>query len=343
MFVIRSVEKKDIDDLFALSQTVFFINLPADRAIIEQRIESSIKSFTKPSKNLAKNYYLFVLEDLETNKVLGISMIHAQHGTEEEPHFYLRVGQEHKFSSSINTGFILGTLELGWDSDGPTEIGGIVLDRSFRGHADRLGRQLSLARFLFMGIHPTKFKKMIHSELMPPLDKNGKSPLWEAVGRKFLNMDYYEADTLSRTNKEFILSLFPSENIYINLLPLEARDAIGKVGPETLGVKKLLKSIGFKYIHEVDPFDGGPHYRCALNDVKPVKTMGSGQLKLSSSTFDPTGATEALVSLPAEDGKFLAIKSLIHIDGNSITLPSEITEKLKLENLAKIQFITLDY
>jgi arginine N-succinyltransferase len=124
-----------------------------------------------------------------------------------------------------------------------------------------------------MANHSKQFKETVLSELMPPLDKLGNSPLWEAIGRRFMNMNYLEADRLSRSNKEFILSLFPSENIYQTLLPIEARNAIGKVGDETKPVKKMLESIGFHYSNEVDPFDGGPHYKSKLKDISVIKSF----------------------------------------------------------------------
>lgn len=315
MFALRSVSFDDLKDLHRLSEMVFFINLPPDVDIIRSKIESSIQSFKTPSSNLWDNYYIFVLENLSDGEVMGVSMIHAQHGTEQEPHFYLRVGQEHKFSQTINTGFIHGTLRLGLETNGPTEIGGLVVNPQHRGNSEKLGKQLSFVRFLYMGMHPKRFKPMIHSELMPPLDKNGNSPLWEAVGRRFMNMGYHEADVLSRSNKEFILSLFPSDNIYQTLLPIDARDAIGKVGRETEPVRKMLESIGFKYTHEVDPFDGGPHYRCPLKQIRPVQEMLKG--KLTKDGFSSANAKPMLIALPHKDHDFFAVKMLVtvHTDG----------------------------
>ena len=106
-------------------------------------------------------------------------------------------------------------------------------------------------------------------------------PLWEAIGRRFLNMEYHDADLLSRSNKEFILSLYPSDTIYETLLPIEARNAIGKVGKDTQPVKRMLEGIGFEYSHEVDPFDGGPHYRCPLKELKPVKELFEGEISFN--------------------------------------------------------------
>lgn len=315
MFILRSVQPKDLKDLFKLSNIMTFINLPPDEEIIRAKIESSRTSFHHPSKDLSKNYYIFVLEDFESGEILGVSMIHAQHGTEDEPHFYLSVGQEAKFSQTINTGFVHGTLKLGLDTNGPTEIGGLILNPDYRGNKDKLGKQLSFVRFLYMAINPDRFKTMIHSELMPPLDKHNNSPLWEAVGRRFLNMNYHEADILSRNNKEFILSLFPSENIYQTLLPMEARESIGKVGKETEPVKRMLESIGFKYTYEVDPFDGGPHYRCPLTEIKPVKEKITGNL-IAAETFEKSKARDCLIALEHPDHDFFAVRTAIEVHGD---------------------------
>lgn len=305
MFILRAAEKKDLDDLYELSQLVTFINLPPDRDLIEKKVASSLRSFQTPSKTMSENYYLFVLEDLHEQKVIGASMIHAQHGTEEEPHFFLTVGQENKFSTTINTGFIHGTLKLGLDTNGPTEIGGLILHPQYRKNDHKLGKQLSFVRFMYMALYTQHFKKMIHSELMPPFDKEGRSPLWEAIGRRFMNMEYHDADVLSRSNKEFILSLFPSDTIYETLLPVDARNAIGKVGPDTLPVKKMLEKIGFTYTNEVDPFDGGPHYRASLEDIKPVRESSKAVIKFKK----PEKSSHYLVmQTPENDPLFKAVR-----------------------------------
>jgi arginine N-succinyltransferase len=316
-----------------------FINLPADEEIIASKIKSSMKSFHNPSPEFHKNYYIFVLEDTATRSILGVSMIHAQHGTEDEPHFYLTVGQESKFSQTINTGFVHGTLKLGLDFNGPTEIGGLILNPDFRGHKDKLGKQLSFVRFLYMARSPERFKPMVHSELMPPFDKNGNSPLWEAIGRKFLNMNYVEADILSRSNKEFILSLFPSENIYQTLLPLEAREAIGKVGKETEPVKKMLESIGFKYTYEVDPFDGGPHYRCPVKDIKPIKEKITGVL-ITNKSYDVKEARDVIIALEHPEYDFFALRTLLQVHGDGqVSMDPQVVKDLNLKLPQKITAI----
>lgn len=327
MFLLRSAELSDVDDLFELSKLITFINLPPERDLIEKKVKSSLKSFEHPSECLEHNHYLFVLEDLSSKKVIGASMIHAQHGTEDEPHFYLTVGQENKFSTTINTGFIHGTLKLGLDTDGPTEIGGLILSPDYRNNPHKLGKQLSFVRFLYMGLHPHRFKEQIHSELMPPFDSEGRAPLWEAIGRRFMNLEYHEADILSRSNKEFILSLYPSEAIYETLLPIEARNAIGKVGPETVPVKNMLERIGFKYTNEVDPFDGGPHYRAKLDEIEPVKNLFQCQLNAGK----PNKPQPFLVLLSSKDDpKFKAVYVNGERQGDRLIVDQELLNQLNI-------------
>lgn len=341
MFLLRSVALSDLKDLYELSQLVFFINLPPDEQIIEKKIKSSIKSFKNPSKEFYKNYYIFVLEDLERDKVVGVSMIHAQHGTEQEPHYFLKVSQEHKFSKSINTGFIHGTLKLGHDTNGPTEIGGLVVNPELRNNPAKLGKQISYVRFLFMGIYPEKFKPVVLSELMPPLDKQGNSPLWEAIGRRFLNMGYHEADTLSRSNKEFILSLFPSDTVYETLLPLEARNAIGKVGKDTEPVKKMLANIGFKYTDEVDPFDGGPHYRAELKDITLIKNLKNGIINLNKN-FDAEKSETVLLTLNCTEHDFAAVRTEVNIDDEEIIVNPDLLKHFNLKSQDPAHYIVID-
>ena len=73
------------------------------------------------------------------------------------PHFFLKVSQEHKFSQTLNTGLIHGTLKFGYETDGFTELGGLVLAPEYRGHREKLGKFLSFARFLYIGLHSKNF------------------------------------------------------------------------------------------------------------------------------------------------------------------------------------------
>jgi arginine N-succinyltransferase len=271
MILLREIQERDLEALERFAQIPGFINLPNDRDLLRERIGRALASFRDEAVAKPEAKYIFVAEDTRTGQVLGTSMIAAQHGTAESPHFYFEVGNEEKFSDTINTGFIHGTLKLRYDANGPSEIGGLVLDPEHRNSAARVGRQISFVRFLYLGMNRPRFKRKLLAELLPPLNKKGQSPLWEAIGRRFTNMDYWEADQLCQRNKEFIFSLFPSGKIYTTFLPAEARNSIGKVGKDTEPVLHMLKKIGFQYRNQVDPFDGGPHLWANVDEILPVK------------------------------------------------------------------------
>lgn len=292
MILLREIQEQDLEALERFAQIPGFINLPNDRELLRERIQKSIASFQDKLPNKGEAKYIFVAEDAKARRVLGTSMIAAQHGSVEAPHFYFEVGSEEKFSETINTGFIHGTLKLKYDTNGPSEIGGLVLDPEHRNSEARIGRQLSFVRFLFAGLNRSRFKRKILAELLPPLNKKGQSPLWEAVGRRFTNMDYWEADQLCQKSKEFIFSLFPSGKIYTTFLPAEARNAIGKVGKETEPVLHMLKKIGFHYKNQVDPFDGGPHLWANVDEILPVRKLATYSLEESAHP-DGTGPAEA--------------------------------------------------
>src|SRR5574340_77246 len=93
-------------------------------------------------------------------------------------------------------GFMMGMIEV----SGPES-------EFARGGEERAGKQLSFVRFLYMAIHPDRFRETVLAELMPPLTRDGRSLFWDAFGKRFTDLEYPEADKRSRENKEFIQEL----------------------------------------------------------------------------------------------------------------------------------------
>jgi arginine N-succinyltransferase len=327
-FIIRSVRESDLEELLRLSRLVYFINLPDDREVLKEKISTSVNSFNGNLEDKFKREYIFVIEDTKEKKVIGTSMIIARHGSPDCPHMYLELNEIQKYSETIHAGFIHKVLRLKFDSDGPSEIGGLVMDPSYRGHAGKLGRQLSFARFLFIKMRRRWFKDRILSELMPPLDENGESVLWENLGRKFTNLSYQDADLLSRKNKEFITSLFPKGDIYTVLLPGEARDAIGRVGKATEPVKHMLEKIGFQWKGHIDPFDGGPHYWAETDKISIVHD--TRKVSLNKESLKRRGKQTALVGCITND-EFLCVQSPYEFFRGTVLLPKSTVEALGLK------------
>ncbi|MBI2982092.1 MAG: arginine N-succinyltransferase [Deltaproteobacteria bacterium] len=273
-FLIRPASLPDAGDLLRLSSSLSargFLTLPSDTKGIEHLIKLSGRSFSDQLDDRDEGEYLFVLRDEEKSRVIGCSLIVARHGTPESPHTYFEVLKVQKAYRRLNKIFKHQILRLRLDAEGSTELGGLILDPAYRGHPEKLGKQISFARFLYIHRHPEKFMDRLLVELLPPLTPDGKSLFWESLGRKFTEVDYHEADRISRGDKSFITSLFPEGDLYTAFLPDEARALIGEVGPETKPVAKMLEEVGFCYLGQIDPFDGGPHYGAMRQVIKIEK------------------------------------------------------------------------
>lgn len=269
MFRIRQSYREDAAQVLAVAEHLDTVNLPADSKHIEAILDRSERSFAG-ALPVPDREFVFVLEDLGLRKVIGTSIIYAQHGAKRAPHIFFRVERDERYSYTLDRYFVHQTLRIGYNYDGPTEIGGLILLPEYR-RTESLGKALSFVRFLFMRMHRECFRDQVLSELLPPLEPDGTSLLWEHLGRCFTGLTYQEADLISKDNKEFINALFPDEPIHTELLPEAVRRNIGVVGPETRGVEKMLTRIGFRYANQIDPFDGGPHFTARTDDITLVR------------------------------------------------------------------------
>jgi arginine N-succinyltransferase len=270
MFRIRQSYREDVDQVLAVAEHLDTVNLPAERQLIEQLLDRSEGSFAGSVPDSDREF-LFVLEDVERKRIIGTSMIYAQHGTKRAPHIFFRVENDERYSVTLDRYFVHQTLRIGYNYHGPTEIGGLILLPEYRGNPNGLGKALSYVRFLYMRMHRPVFRDVVLSELLPPLEPDGTSKLWEALGRRFTGLSYQEADRLSKENKEFIQALFPDDPIHTELLADDVRAVIGQVGEETRAVERMLSRIGFGYAEQIDPFDGGPHFVARTDDIAIVR------------------------------------------------------------------------
>lgn len=330
MLLLRDVAKSDLAGLKRLAAVLNSVNLPNNEAVLAGLIDQSVKSFSGRIENPFEREYLFVLEDLRNHSLIGTSMVIAQHGTREAPHIYFQVTEAEHYSATLDKHFRHKVLSIGYNYDGPTEVGGLVVDPPYRSGPDKPGKQLSYVRFLFMALHRAHFRGRVLAELLPPLLPDGRSLLWEACGRKFTGLTYWEADKISRQNKEFIKELFPASDIYATLFNQRAQKSIGEVGPNTRGVQRMLERIGFRYVNHIDPFDGGPHYEADLNDISLVRhfrtaTVAKQPLELEAEEFI-VGVSRATGS-----NRFRAVRSPVRFDDQHALLPRAVRERLKVK------------
>ncbi|MCB0361532.1 MAG: arginine N-succinyltransferase [Bdellovibrionales bacterium] len=269
-FIVRVATMEDLVALYDLASQFVLLNLPADKKALAKKIENSQASFRGKNEK-ADAEYIFVAEDLENKFLAASSQIVAKNGTPKSPNYSFEVLKKERFSQELGIGFIHQILRLRINTDGATEVGGLVVDRSYRRRPEKIGKIVSLTRFAYIAMNPNRFEEELHAEMAPPLTDEGRSEFWESLGRRFTGMPYKEADLLSQQNNNFIRSLFPEEDIYLCLLDSRARLALGRVGEETQAALHMLEKMGFKYKNEVDPFDGGPHLGVKTKESSLIK------------------------------------------------------------------------
>ena len=158
MLLIRDVQKGDLSHLKRLAAVLNTVNLPNEEETLEKLIETSVRSFAGKLKDPFEREYLFVLEEPRTGAVIGTSMVIAQHGTYDAPHIYYEVSEREAYSASIDRHFRHKVLSIAYNYEGPTEIGGLVVDPQHRSGPDKPGKQLSYVRFHYMAMHRSAFR-----------------------------------------------------------------------------------------------------------------------------------------------------------------------------------------
>ena len=342
-YEIRGVEPSDEEQLLDVARHLDTVNLPDDRGAIREIIDLSQRSFTGEVKDPKKREYVFVLADTREQRLVGTSMIIAQLGRRDAPYIYFDVIEEQKYSQTLDRHFYHTLLRIGYSYSGPTEIGGLIVLPQYRKAPERLGRIISYARFLFIASRRSLFRDEILAELLPPLEPDGTSHLWEALGRHFTELSYAEADCLSKKNKEFIKSLFPDGVVYASLLPRAAQEVIGKVGAQTRGVEKLLKRIGFRYADRIDPFDGGPHFTAPTDEITLVQRTRRTRI---GDVFTPgaTGVGKGLCAkeLPASPFIRIVMSEVRDLADRGVGIDTETARHLDLQVGDEVVTLPLD-
>jgi arginine N-succinyltransferase len=238
--------------------------------------------------------YLMMMEHIATGQVVGCSAVKAGTGI-DQPFFNYRIITLAQASHAAgNLRFDMDALVLTNEYVGYTEVGTLFLKPDHRGGG--AGRLAAQSRYLLMAAAPDRFSDRVLAELRGVLDDHGVSPVWVCLGRHFFRMDFADADKLSATtDNQFIMDLMPRYPIYVDVLPTEARQVIGRCHADGVGAYKLLQWEGFEFDRTVDIFDGGPLVAAQRRHIKTIQESRLVTVESGDTGGDPE-ARQGLLS-----------------------------------------------
>lgn len=340
MMVLRAM-RNDTHDFDALCKIAElsgpgFTSLTTDRDLLQHKISRSEEAFTLALDAPLDELYLFSLEDSDSGAVGGCCGLESAVGM-REPFYNYRVGTVVHASRELGVYRKTPTLYLSNDYTGCSELCTLFLNPDFRGGGN--GTLLSKSRFLFMAEHRERFNERVIAEMRGWSDEQGHSPFWEALGRKFFDMEYARADHLTAVStKAFIAELMPRYPVYTTLLPEEAQRVIGMVHPNTEPALRMLKAEGFRYQGYVDIFDGGAAVDVLFEDIKAIKRSRVAECHTATVS---DGVRVLVCNRELSAFRCTLTTATLADQGERITIAPEAAEALHVSAGASLRYLPL--
>lgn len=338
MMLFRSARDSDLDEIHQLAKHsgIGMTTFPKDKSLLKERLDWSTNSFKKKVEQPGKEYYLFVLEDHNTQKIVGISGIEAKTGF-ESPFYSYKVSKRTRICNSLNIRSDYEVLSLVNDNQGRTEICTLFLKPEYRHNNN--GLLLSKGRFLFMADNYHRFASTVIAEMRGISDEKGVSPFWDNVGQHFFHMTFAEADQFTiSTNKQFIADLMPRNPIYVKLLSEEAQHVIGKPHQSTVPAMNILLHEGFRYNSYIDIFDAGPTIESPINEIKTIK---QSRIVTITNLSDEVSSKQYLLANAMLDFRTTINFALLNRDDESCIISKNTAELLEVQCGDKIRISPL--
>lgn len=336
MYVVRPVELADIAALEKLAAVSMpgVHTLPKTREKIVQAVEASIASFGAQVDIPSEESYLFVLESLagqgQGPSLLGTAAIHAAAGS-NGTYFSFRNDVIQQVSRDLNISHSVHALTLCSELTAYSQLSSFYVDEQVQNAPE--AALLSRARLLFAALAPQRFADRFFVPLAGLTDENGGSPFWDALGRKFFQMEFLEAERVigGARNRTLIVELMPHYPVYVPLLPGDAQAVMGQIHPSGELAFNLLTSEGFEADEYIDIFDGGPILQAHKHALRTITSA----IQCQAALYKPSRAAEPVVqyAVAANAGqRYRAVLvSVPAIEGSStIGLTQEVLDSLQV-------------
>jgi arginine N-succinyltransferase len=335
--IIRPIQQQDYSALYDIAHEsgVGFTSLPVNEALLKSKIDSSIQSFAKDIDQPGDESYLFVMQDTDSQEVVGTSGIESSVGLDDAFYHYHLSKVVHA-SRELNIYNTVDILTLCNDYTGVSEICTLFLRQSARQGLN--GRLLSKFRFLFLMEHQSRFAQRIIAEMRGISDENGQSPFWQWLEEHFFSMDFPTADYLTGIGqKQFIAELMPKYPIYVSLLSKQAQAVIGKVHEKTKPALQMLEQEGFSCRGYVDIFDAGPTVEANLHHIRTAQASQKMSIKIQDSVAEDQ-STFFVINTQVQDFRGVCSKLIIELDTQTAIIGQQAADALGIKTGDQIRF-----
>jgi arginine N-succinyltransferase len=323
MYLVRPVQLADIAALESLAAitSAGVHTLPRTRDKIGESVERSIASFAAHVDIPSEESYQFVLEQQATGEVLGTAAIFASAGS-NGTYFAFRNDVIQQVSRDLNISHSVHALTLCSELTAYSQLSGFRVQQRVMGTAE--AALLSRARLLFAVLAPQRFGDRFFVPLAGVTDGAGKSPFWDALGRKFFKMDFLEAERIigGARNRTLIVELMPHYPVYVPLLPGDAQAALGQIHPAGELAFNLLTDEGFEADDYIDIFDGGPILQAHKHALRSFTGSVMRRVGAAGNTRASEGqATYAVATGSEHDFRAITVTCASAEHGDTIMLP----------------------
>ncbi len=250
--------------------------MPTDALTWQAKLNKSIASFARDVERPHGEVYFLVMQDTDTDALVGSCAVYAGVGL-ERPFYSYKLSTLTTSSQQLKMTVHMRVLHLVNDFTGGTELGSLFLLPEHRHRGQ--GRFLSRSRLMLIADFPSRFSDQVFAEIRGWFDENDQSPFWDHLGSKFFGLTYQKADFMSAVDgTQFISDLMPKYPVYLDLLPKAAQDVVGKPNDDALPALKILEEEGFQDTGYVDIFDAGPCVQCRRDLIRSVRESRSARV-----------------------------------------------------------------
>jgi len=320
---LRAARRSDLRAFYNLAKLTGggFTNLPAEKSTLEAKLEQSAAGFERAGDTPGDDLYVFMLENVATKQIRGTCQVFGAVGTKQPFYSYLISTLTQK-SAELGKTFRNQTMTLTNDLEGASEVGGLFLHPHER--AGGLGMLLARSRYLFIKSHRERFADTVLAELRGVMDEAGHSPFWDALGGRFFDLTFPQADEFNAIHgTQFIADLFPKSPIYVSMLPESAKAVIGQPHLSGKAALKMLEKEGFIWDGYVDIFDGGPTVTARTDAIRTIRKAVSVRV----ADHEPEHGHSMLVSRGRLQD-FVACYATVEIDGEEAAIDAAARKML---------------